>query len=283
MVSRSTIIVTSMQELAYPKTLHHLVLVNTKLLGISDGELSDSESPTVKTGTKCNGTLVRVNLDVTEDLVEIGGDDDVDGLDGSGEGLVQILLGDLELEKSTINLVDDNDGLNTLTESLSEHSLGLDTHTLNGVNDDEGTVSDTQGSGNFRREINVAWGIDQVDQEISAISLLANNILDVLRILELTVQGDGSGLNGNATFLFIRSSICRSSVSSLCSGNNTSLGQERVGQRRLAVINVSNDGHVSDIGGLVHKLTDLINGEAAMRGVVVSGCIFEVSCTKGQK
>lgn len=118
-----------------PETLHHLVTVDTELLSVTGGELTDGESPTVQTGTEGDGSLVGVDLDITKRLVEVGGDDDVHGLDGSGEGLVQVLLLDLKLEESAVNLVDDNNGLDTLTESLSEHSLGLDTHTLNGVDD----------------------------------------------------------------------------------------------------------------------------------------------------
>ncbi|TLD26845.1 hypothetical protein PspLS_04985 [Pyricularia sp. CBS 133598] len=130
----------------YPQTLHHLVAVDTKLLGVPDGELADSEGPAVQTGTESDGTLVGVDLDVTERLVKVSRDDDVDGLDGTRERLVKILLGDLELEKSTVDLVDDNDGLDALTESLTKHSLGLHTHTLDGVDDDESTVSDTESS-----------------------------------------------------------------------------------------------------------------------------------------
>ena len=69
----------------YPKSLHHLVLVDTELLGVTGGELSDGESPAVKTRTESNGTLVWVDLDITKSLVKVCGDDDIDGLDGSGE------------------------------------------------------------------------------------------------------------------------------------------------------------------------------------------------------
>ena len=157
----------------------------------------------METGTESDGALVRVDLDITESLVEVGGDDDVDGLDGTREGLVEILLGDLKLEKSTVDLVDDNNGLNTLTESLTQDSLGLDANTLDSVDDDESTVSDTEGSSDFGREINVTGGVDQVDKEVLAVSLLANNVLDVLGVLKMTVQGDGGGLDGNTTLLLV--------------------------------------------------------------------------------
>jgi hypothetical protein len=104
----------------------------------------------VETGTEGNGTLLGVDLDITEDFVEVGRDDDVDGLDDTGEVLVQILLGELELEKSAIDLVDDDNGLDTLTKSLTKDGLGLDTDTFDGVDDDESTVSDTESSGNLR-------------------------------------------------------------------------------------------------------------------------------------
>ena len=109
----------------------------------------------MKTGTEGDGTLLGVDLDITENLVEVGGDDDVDGLDGTREVLVKVLLAELELEKSAVDLVDDKDGLDALTESLTEHGLGLNADTLDGVDDDESTVSDTESGGNLRREINV--------------------------------------------------------------------------------------------------------------------------------
>ena len=152
--------------MTYPETLHHLVPVDTELLGVASGELADSKSPAVETGTESNGSLVGVDLDITESLVEVSRDDDVDGLDSTRERLVEVLLADLELEKSAINLVDDDDGLDALTESLAEHSLGLHAHTLDGVDDNEGTISDTESGRDLGREINVTGRVDQVDQEI---------------------------------------------------------------------------------------------------------------------
>ena len=152
----------------HPETLHHLVAVNTKLLGVPRRELADGEGPAVETGAESDGALVGVDLDITKGLVKVGRDDDVDRLDGTGEGLVQILLGDLELEKSTIDLVDDDDGLDALTESLAEHSLGLDAHTLDSVDDDESTIGDTESSSDLGREINVTGRVDQVDKEVLA-------------------------------------------------------------------------------------------------------------------
>jgi len=138
------------EEGVTPEALHHLVLVDTELLGVPGSELADGESPAVETGTEGDGTLLGVDLDITEGLVVVGGDDNVDGLDDTGEVLVQVLLAELELEKSTVDLVDDDDGLDTLTKSLTQDSLGLDADTLNGVDDNEGTIGDTESSSDFR-------------------------------------------------------------------------------------------------------------------------------------
>jgi hypothetical protein len=82
--------------------------------------------------------------------------------------LVKVLLGELELEKGTVDLVDDEHGLDTLGKSLTKHGLGLHTDTFDGVDDDESTVGDTEGGGNLGREVDVTGRVNQVDQEVSA-------------------------------------------------------------------------------------------------------------------
>lgn len=151
----------------------------------------------METGTEGNGTLLGVDLAVTKNRVGVGGDDDVDGLDGSAEGLIKVLLLDLELEKGSVDLVDDKDGLDSLSEGLTEDGLGLDTDTLDTVDNDKRTVGNTESGGNLGREIDVTWRVDQVDQELVSVSLL----LDVGDILlgQGEVHGDGSRLDGNTT------------------------------------------------------------------------------------
>ena len=88
---------------------------------------------------------------------------------GLGVGVVGIRSRPhLELEKSTVDLVDNDYGLDTLSKRLTEHSLGLHADTLDTVDDNEGTVGDTESSGNLGREIDVSGGINQVDQELVA-------------------------------------------------------------------------------------------------------------------
>jgi hypothetical protein len=92
-----------------PELLHHLFLVNTELLGVTDGELTKGETPTVETRGESNGTLLGVDLAVTENLIDIGGDDDVDGFDGTLESLngkMEKKIGFGGLEKILLGLRD---------------------------------------------------------------------------------------------------------------------------------------------------------------------------------
>ena len=74
--------------------------------------------------------------------------------------MVQLLGYDLKLEQGAVYLVDDDDGFDTSSKSLSEHSLGLDADTLNTAND-QSTIGDTKSGGNLGREIDVSRGVDQ--------------------------------------------------------------------------------------------------------------------------
>ena len=79
----------------------------------------------------------------------------------------------MKLEQSSVDLVDDDDGLDTLTKSLSEDSLGLHADTFDCVDDDEGTIGDSESGCDLGREINVTGRVDQVDQEVVADGFLA--------------------------------------------------------------------------------------------------------------
>ena len=79
----------------------------------------------------------------------VGGNDDIDVLDNAGEGLVELLGVQLQLEQGAVHLVHEEDGHNTLGNGLSEDGLGLDADTGDAVNDDQGTVSHTEGGGDL--------------------------------------------------------------------------------------------------------------------------------------
>ena len=114
------------------------------------------------------------------------------------EGLVVHAVG---IGVGAVDLVDEHNRADTLRERLAQHGLGLHADTADAVDDDEGTISDTESSSDFRGKVHVTGRIDKIDQEGIAISLL----LDELEILglELVVERHGSGLDGNVSVLRI--------------------------------------------------------------------------------
>ena len=96
---------------------------------------------------------------------------------------------------------------------------------------------------------------------------LTDNVLEIVLIGQGAVEGDGRGLDGDATFLFVRSGIRRPSLTGLAGRDNTGLGQQGVGQSGLAVVDVRNDGHVAHVRGLVCDGVSIGPG-----GVCLSAC-----------
>ena len=139
------------EEVVSPKLGHHLVGVNLELGSINSGEVGKREGPAEEGGTEGDGTLDGVNLlRVTHIIGLVGGDDNVGVLDDTLELLIHVLTLDLELEDTSVNLVDEEDGLDFLTEGLTEYGLSLDTDTLDVIDDDESTIGNSQGGSDLR-------------------------------------------------------------------------------------------------------------------------------------
>lgn len=74
------------------------------------------------------------------------------------------------------------------------------------------------------------------------------------------------GLDGNATFLFVLTRVGETGLPSTGRGDDTSLRHEGVRQGGLAVIDVRDHGHVTDVGLLVHDGTDLVDCKVHLQG-----------------
>ena len=128
-----------------PQTLLHPLEIDSELLGILDGELADSEAPTMETRTESNSATVGVYPGVTDSPVGVRSDNEIDGLDSTREGLVQIFLGCPQLEQSSVDLINTENRLNALGQGLTQHGLSLDTGARQVVDYDQCTVGDTEG------------------------------------------------------------------------------------------------------------------------------------------
>ena len=138
------------EEVFAPKLVHHLLSGDSEFLGVDSGESGEGEGPSEKSGTHSAGTVLWVNLlRFSHVFALVGGDDNVDVLNNSVEFLEHSLTINLELEDTSINLVDHQAWLDLLGEGLSEDGLGLDGDTFDVIDDDEGTIGDSEGSSDF--------------------------------------------------------------------------------------------------------------------------------------
>jgi hypothetical protein len=95
----------SIKIVVTPKSVTHLVLINTKLLGVHTGELVESESPTLKTSREGDVTLFRIARDITKKFISVGRDNNVGVLNYLDEILVHLFWVELKLKETTIELV----------------------------------------------------------------------------------------------------------------------------------------------------------------------------------
>jgi len=236
-----------------PKLVHQLILVNLELVRVHLSESGQSESPAFLTRTESDITLSRVDEEITHIRLFVVGDNDVNQIDDSDEVLVHGFTVKLEFKNTSVDLVNHENWSDLFSHSLSEDSFGLDTDTFDTIDDNESTIGNSKSSCDFRRKIDVSWGIDQVDKIFG----FSSAVVDVV----LVEKRDTSGLDGNTSFLFIFSGIGVTSITGFSGSNDTGLGNQGISQGGLSVIDVSNDGHVSDVLRLVHDSSDFFNGK----------------------
>mmetsp|Transcript_5199 Transcript_5199/g.14877 ORF Transcript_5199/g.14877 Transcript_5199/m.14877 type:complete len:885 (-) Transcript_5199:8-2662(-) len=245
------------KEVVSPQLLHHLLAVSSELLGVEVGEHGEGESPSVESGREADRSGLRVHLGVTERLVGVGGHDDVGVLNDTPEGRECVLRVEHQLQEATVDLVDGQHGLDTLSQSLTEHRLGLHAHTLNAINHHESSVGDTERGSHLGREVDVTRGVDQVDQEVRSVAVLGESV--ELLLLHDVVQRNPSGLDGNSTLLLVGTGVGQTLVTGRLDCDDTGGGDQGIRQGGLSVIDMRNDGHVPDIVLLVHQGPDLVD------------------------
>ena len=76
------------------------------------------------------------------------------------------------------------------------------------------------------------------------LSLLLDGV-DLL-LLDGKVHGDGGGLDGDTTVLFVLSCIRKPHIASLGGGDNTGLGDQGVGKGGLSVIDCTDGGRTHE-------------------------------------
>ena len=133
-----------------------------------------------------------------------------------------------------VDLVDHDDRPDVARERLAQDELRLGHRPFEGVDEDEGPVGHLERPLDFSAEIGVAGRVDQVDLDLA---ILDRDVLGEDRDASLSLQVVGVQ---NALALELRCPVL------------AGLAEHRVNQRRLAVVNVGNNGYVTDVVASVH-------------------------------
>jgi len=175
-------------------------------------------------------------------------------------------------------------GLDALADGLAEDGLGLDADSINGVDDDEGSVSDTKGSSDLTTEVNVTGTVDQVDQVtvsgdldvlvgllgisqllVHGLGILGahssgnGNVLGRLSVLE--EHTDSGTLDGDTALGLIGTGVGVTGSSGSLGGDNSGLLDKGVRKRSLTVIDVGNHTHGPDVLLQAHDGAHLVDSE----------------------
>ena len=146
-----------------------------------------------------------------------------------GHKVEAVVVGLLGVSTRTVDLVDDDHDLEAGVDSVTQHEAGLGHGALKGVDQQQGAVGHTQHALDLATKVGVARGVDDVD-------------LDVL-VLDRDVLGENR--DAALALLVVR---VQDAVLDLLVGTEGVRGtQELVNHRRLAVVDVGDDGDVPQI------------------------------------
>ena len=150
------------------------------------------------------------------------------------EDLVEDLIGP---SIGAVNLVDHDDRPDVAREGLAQHELRLRHRSFERVHEHQGAVGHLEGPLDLAAEIGVSGRVDQVDLDVA---ILDRNVL---------------GQNGDATLSFQVIRVEDALALKLRGPILPRLTEHRVDQRGLAVVDVGNNGYVTDVIASVHRFS----------------------------
>ena len=159
-------------------------------------------------------------------------------------GEVDLLLGRVEVDEEVVDLVehlldarvrpvdlvDDDDRREPALECLAQHEARLRQRPLGGVDEEQHAVDHRQRALDLAAEIGVARRVDDVDEHV------------------LVVDGGVLGEDGDAALALEVRVVHRALGHPLVRAEDAALVEQRVHQRRLAVVDVRDDGDVAPEG-----------------------------------
>ena len=168
---------------------------------------------------------------------------------GEQEGAVELLLAGVEVDQQVdalvhdfcgarigaVDLVDADDGAVTQLQRLAQHKAGLGHGAFKGVHQQDHAVHHLQHALDLAAEVGVAGSVDDVD--VHAVVFHAGVL----------------GQYRDAAFALDIAGVHHALGHLLVFAEHAGLAQHLVDQRRLAVVNVRNDGNIADILSFHHS------------------------------
>ena len=140
-----------------------------------------------------------------------------------------VVVGALGLGAGTVDLVDDDHDLETAVDGVAQHETRLGHGPLKGVDEQKGAVGHLEHALHLAAKVSVAGGVDDVD-------------LHAL-VLNRAVLGE----NGDAALALLVIGVEDALLDLLVGAEGVRSPQQLVHQRGLAVVDVGDDGDVSQI------------------------------------
>jgi hypothetical protein len=131
-----------------------------------------------------------------------------------------------------VDLVDDDDGLEAQRQRLAGDELGLRHRPLGGVDEQDDAVDHRQDALDLGAEIGVAGRVDDVD------------------VRPLPLDRGALGEDGDAALLLEVVRVHRPLLDALVVAERAGLAEELVDERRFAMIDVRDDGHIAERHGI---------------------------------
>mmetsp|Transcript_868 Transcript_868/g.3189 ORF Transcript_868/g.3189 Transcript_868/m.3189 type:complete len:332 (+) Transcript_868:1754-2749(+) len=212
--------------------------------GVELCELEEAEAPAELRRGEGDIVLQRINQVSFELVVAVLRNLGVHHVNDVMKLAVDLLGLHLQLHEEAVNLVDYQHGLDALLQSLPQDSLSLNADAFDAVDDNECAVSDAQSCRDLAGEVDVAWGVDEVQK--------------YGRLLVDKRQSDAGALDRDSSCCLVLHEVQLAAVACLFVTNEAGRGQQGVGKSRLAVVNVRNDADVANARGLVHELANAV-------------------------
>ena len=174
-------------------------------------------------GIVCGVAFAGAGVDVGEvkgGVVSAEFDEEVEGL---GENFVGAAVG-------PVDFVDYDEQCEAALECFLEDEASLGAGAFEGVDEQQGTVCHFEDSFDFTAEVRVSGGVDDIDADA------------------VPHHGDVFGEDGDAAFAFEVVGIQQTGLHLLVFSKDAALFDEAVDQRGFAVVDVSDDGDITDIG-----------------------------------